>query len=276
MLDRVDVVAGDVRDEGQMRRLVAGCDVVFHLAALIGVPYSFHAPRSYLDTNVAGTVHLLEAARETGATLVHASTSETYGTAQTVPMTEAHPAVPQSPYAASKVAADAFVHSYACAYDAPVVTLRPFNTYGPRQSARAFIPTVIEQVRAGGPVRLGSLEPVRDLTFVTDTVQAFVAAAEREAAAGHTLHVGSGRGIAMGDLARRILERMGRPDLPIETDPARIRPARAEVDALVCDPSRAREILGWEPRVDLDTGLDHTIAAFEGGAPPTRPDRYQV
>ncbi len=272
--DVVDVVGGDVRDAEQMRSLAAGCDVVFHLAALVGVPYSFAAPQSYLDTNVRGTMNVLEAARAAGAVLVHASTSETYGSAQAWPMTEDHPSQPQSPYAASKVAADAFVHAYARSFDAPVVTVRPFNTYGPRQSARAIIPTVMQQAHACGPVRLGALTPVRDLTYVTDTAAAFVAAAQTDAAFGQTIHVGAGEGVAIGDLARRILTVVGKPELAIEHDPARVRPAQSEVDRLICDATRARELLGWRPQIDLDTGLRQTWQAFLAAPPPPRPERY--
>lgn len=275
VLAQTEVVAGDIRDAEQLSRLADGCEVIFHLAALIGIPYSYEAPRSYVETNVTGTLNVLEAARARGARrVVHTSTSECYGTAVTVPMGEDHPLSAQSPYAASKVAADMLAASYARSFDCPVVTLRPFNTYGPRQSARAVIPTIIAQALTADRVRLGATAPVRDLLYVTDTCAAFLAAACAEGVVGEVLHVGTGVGVSIGELATRILQRVGKPGCRIELDAQRLRPGASEVDRLVCDPGRARELLDWTPSVDLDEGLDRTIAYVTDHLADYRPEHY--
>lgn len=275
VLSQVECVAGDIRDAERVAQACRGCDVVFHLAALIGIPYSYESPRSYVATNVSGTLNVLEAVRahDVGR-LVHTSTSECYGSARSLPMTEEHPLSAQSPYAASKVAADMMAASYAASFDCPVVTLRPFNTYGPRQSARAIVPTIISQALSGGPLRLGNTTTVRDLLFVEDTVAAFAAAALAEGVCGRTIHVGSGQGVGIGDLARRILQRSGHEGMPIETDAARVRPAGSEVDRLICDPSLALELLHWTPTVDLNAGLDRTIADMAEHLAAYRPGDY--
>jgi len=273
IMDQVEVLAGDIRDAEQLSRASRDRDVIFHLAALIGIPYSFEAPRSYVDTNVIGTLNVLEAARAHGVRrVVHTSTSECYGTARAVPMGEDHPLAAQSPYAASKIAADMLASSYAASFDCPVVTLRPFNTYGPRQSARAVIPTIIAQALSGRRVRLGALSPVRDLLYVRDTVAAFLAAAVAPGVEGRCIHVGSGHGVTIGELATRILARLGAAS--IEHDPARMRPGASEVDRLVCDPRLAHELLGWAPSVGLDTGLDRTIEYIEEHLADYRPETY--
>jgi NAD dependent epimerase/dehydratase len=275
VMGHVDVQAGDIRDAEQVSRVAEGCEVIFHLAALIGIPYSYEAPRSYVETNVTGTLNVLEAARARDIRrVVHTSTSECYGTAVSVPMGEDHPLSAQSPYAASKVAADMLAASYARSFECPVVTLRPFNTYGPRQSARAVVPTIITQALTGDHVRLGSTTPVRDLLYVEDTAAAFLAAAVAEDVTGHVIHVGTGHGLTIADLAARILERVGKPGCAIALDAERLRPGTSEVDRLVCDPTRAREVLGWTPTIDLDEGLDRTIAYIAEHLADYRPGSY--
>jgi NAD dependent epimerase/dehydratase len=260
--DTLDVVSGDVTDPFAVARAVEGCDAVFHLAALIAIPYSYRAPQSYVSTNISGTLNVLEACRQHRVgRLVHTSTSETYGTAQYTPIDERHPLQGQSPYSASKIGADKLAESYFRSFDLPVTTLRPFNTFGPRQSARAIIPTIVSQAFAGPEIRLGSLTPVRDLTFVTDTAAAFIAAAEADAAVGSVVNAGNGRGITIGDLAARILRLMGRETTHrVVSDADRIRPDKSEVFELICDRTLAGTLLGWQPRVTLDEGLAQVIA----------------
>ena len=265
VLENVEVVLGDVRDPASVRDLIDRAEVVYHLAALIAIPYSYLAPRSYIETNVLGTLNVLEAVRSLGtARLVHTSTSETYGTARTVPITEHHPLQTQSPYAASKAAADKLAESYYDSFDLPVVTLRPFNTFGPRQSARAFIPTVVSQIAAGIPeVTVGALEPTRDFTFVKDTAAAFVTAGTAPAneVVGQVFNAGSGKEISMGRLAKEIASLMGQ-DVAFRSDPARRRPAKSEVLRLVCDSTKLRERTGWQPKHTLQDGLKITIEWF--------------
>jgi NAD dependent epimerase/dehydratase len=269
VMDNVDVVLGDVRDPGSVRDLVADCDTVYHLAALIAIPYSYRAPRSYVDTNVSGTLNVLEAVRESGIPrLVHTSTSETYGTAQTVPITEDHPIVTQSPYAASKAGGDRLVDSYHASFGTPVVTLRPFNTFGPRQSMRAVIPTVIGQVAAGEhKVTLGDLRPTRDFSYVKDTAAAFLAvgSAPADKVVGRTFIAGTGGEISVGDLVRLIGTLMD-ADLAVLADAQRMRPAGSEVMRLVCDATRLREATGWAPAHPLEEGLARTIDFFRDPA----------
>ncbi|GAA4664473.1 MULTISPECIES: SDR family NAD(P)-dependent oxidoreductase [Amycolatopsis] len=275
-LARVEVIFGDIRDFRSARDAVAGVDVVFHLAALISVPYSYVAPVSFLHTNVSGTVNVLEAVREhEGVKMVHTSTSEVYGTPETVPISEAHPLRAQSPYAASKVAADQFCQSYARSFGVNVVTLRPFNTYGPRQSARAVIPTVLTQLLAGLPtIRLGSLRPQRDFTFVTDTVDGFVRMAETDLEPGSLVQLGVGSTVSIGDLVELCRELTG-SDSRIEVEEQRIRPERSEVEILLSNPERARRELGWEPTVSLREGLMRTIDQLKAGPEIARAGSYQ-
>jgi NAD dependent epimerase/dehydratase len=273
----VDVVLGDVQDPFSTSRAVEGCDVVFHLAALIAIPYSYRAAHSYVRTNVEGTLNVLEACRTHGVQrLVHTSTSETYGTAQYTPIDERHPMQGQSPYSASKIAADKMAESYYRSFDLPVVTLRPFNTFGPRQSARAIIPTIVSQALDRPEIRLGSLTPVRDLTFCTDTAAAFIAAAKSDAAIGQVVNCGNGKGITIGELAGRILALMGRPDRRVTTDAERIRPEKSEVFELICDNALAATLLGWQPRVSLDDGLARVIDYVSAHRDSFKPDVYTV
>lgn len=253
------VVAGDIADGYFVGRQVAGQDTVFHLAALIGIPYSYVAPVSYINTNVTGTVNVLEAARQHGIRrVVHTSTSETYGTAMYTPIDEKHPLQGQSPYSASKIGADMMADSYFRSFGTPVATIRPFNTYGPRQSARAVIPTIITQALAAKEIRLGSLSPVRDMNFVKDTAEGFIKIAEADAALGKITNVGFGKGITIGELAKKILALMN-VEKPIRTESERQRPEKSEVFQLICDNTQAKQLLGWEPRHSLDEGLRQTI-----------------
>jgi dTDP-glucose 4,6-dehydratase len=272
----VEIVLGNVEDRDGLRRAVAGVDTVFHLAALIGIPYSYDAPASYVQTNVVGTLNVLQAARDAGVRLVvHTSTSEVYGSAAFVPMTEEHPLRGQSPYAATKIGADKLVEAFHRSFGVPVVTVRPFNTYGPRQSERAVIPAIISQVLADQPVRLGSLEPTRDFTYVTDTVDGFIRAAESAMAVGQVVNLGTGTEISIGDLARRIMTRLGRT-LPVLAEQERVRPAESEVDRLCSDNGRARMVMGWQPRVPLDEGLGATIDWLASRVGASRPGQYVV
>jgi NAD dependent epimerase/dehydratase len=257
----VEIVAGDVRDPSGVQRAFDGVEVVFHLAALIAIPFSYVSPESYVRTNVEGTLNVLELARRSGARVVHTSTSETYGTAQYTPIDERHPTCAQSPYAASKAGADQLALSYYHAFALPVTTVRPFNTFGPRQSPRAVIPTIITQALEGQAVRLGSLTPRRDLTFVADTVDGFVRAAETEAAIGETVNLGTGHDVSIGELAARILDLAG-SRAEVTEDPRRVRPDGSEVWRLVCDAAKASTLLGWRPRTSLDDGLRETIEWF--------------
>ncbi|MFI0817773.1 GDP-mannose 4,6-dehydratase [Streptomyces sp. NPDC021098] len=269
VLSEVEVVLGDVRDPGSVGGLLKGAEAVYHLAALIAIPYSYRAPHSYVDTNVTGTLNVLEAVRHQEIPrLVHTSTSETYGTAQTVPITEDHPINTQSPYAASKAGGDRLADSYHASFGTPVVTLRPFNTFGPRQSMRAVIPTVIGQVAAGQrTVTLGDLRPTRDFTYVKDTAAAFLAVGTAPAAdvVGRTFNAGTGGEISVGDLVTLVGKLMDTA-LDVREDAQRVRPADSEVMRLVCDASRLRAATGWAPAHSLEEGLEHTIAFFRDPA----------
>lgn len=255
----MDVQAIDISDPFSVRSVVENCTCVFHLAALIGIPYSYVAPASYIDVNIRGTLNVLEAARACGTPrVVHTSTSETYGTALYTPIDEAHPLQGQSPYSASKIAADKLAESYWRSFEVPVTTLRPFNTFGPRQSARAVIPTIISQLKREGRVRLGSLTPVRDFTFVTDTAAAFIAIAKADGAVGQVCNAGNGKGISIGEIADRLIELI-KPGAELETDEARVRPENSEVMALIANADLLRELTGWQPRVSLSDGLRQVI-----------------
>jgi len=265
VMAEVEVVAGDVTDGDTVRELITGAGTVYHLAALIAIPHSYRAPRSYVNTNVIGTLNVLEAVREQGCDrLVHTSTSETYGTARTVPISETHPVQAQSPYAASKAGADKLVDSYTASFGTPAVILRPFNTFGPRQSARAVIPTVVSQIAAGAEeIRLGALDPTRDFLFVHDTAEAFatVGTAPAERVVGESFNAGTGDEISVGELAETICALMGRP-VPVRQESERLRPARSEVMRLVCDSTKLRTATGWAPAHDLSSGLKLTIDWF--------------
>jgi NAD dependent epimerase/dehydratase len=270
----MEVVAGDICDRDSVRHAIQGVEMVFHLAALIAIPYSYHAPASYVRTNVEGTLNVLQAARERGVERVlHTSTSEVYGTARYTPIDEAHPLQGQSPYAASKIGADKMAEAFHLSFGVPVVTVRPFNTFGPRQSQRAIIPTVITQCLAGDAVRLGNLHPTRDLNYVANTVEGFLLAATHPTAIGHTINLGSGREISIGDLVQLIARLTGR-SLNVEIDVQRVRPQPSEVDRLLADNTLAQQMLGWEPTVSLEEGLQHTIAWIHAHLERYRPHVY--
>lgn len=256
---RLELVYGDVCDAERIADVTRGCDVVFHLAALISIPYSYEAPEAFVETNVGGTLNVLLAARRFGGVrVIQTSTSEVYGTPRTVPITEDHPLQAQSPYAATKIAADQLALSFHRTYGLPVTVLRPFNTYGPRQSTRAVLPTILTQLLAGsGEVRLGALWPRRDLTFVSDTVDGFIKAAEYDAAVGETIQLGTGRDISVGELVELAARMLG-VEAKVECDDSRIRPAQSEVQRLLSDPSVAARLLSWRPSVPLEAGLGRT------------------
>ena len=276
-LERFEVVFGDLTDADAVAGAAEGVGVIFHLGALIAIPYSYLHPRSVLASNVTGTLNVLQAARQCGTRrIVHTSTSEAYGTAQTVPIDENHPLNAQSPYAASKIGADQLALSFHHSFELPVVTVRPFNTYGPRQSARAVIPTIIMQTLAGmRRIELGNLSPTRDFNYVADTVAGFLAAAVTEGVEGETFNLGTGKEISIGDLAERIVALAGSNAEIVSTDP-RKRPDASEVQRLVCNADRARRHLGWQPRTDLFTGLANTIEYIREHLDDYTPDVYVV
>jgi len=273
-----EVFAGDVRDPHGVRQAMQGCDAVLHLAALIAIPYSYHSPDTYVDTNIRGTLNVVQAARDLGVSrVVHTSTSEVYGTARVVPITEDHPLQGQSPYSASKIGADQIALSFHSSFDTPVVVIRPFNTYGPRQSARAVIPTVISQVASGQrQIRLGAVHPTRDFSFVTDTVAGFIAALSAEGIAGEVINLGSGFEISIGDTARTIAAVMG-ATIDVTLDEQRLRPEKSEVERLFASNDKARRLLNWSPEFGgLDgftRGLTRTVEWFRD---PANLARYKV
>ncbi len=269
--EAVDLRLGDVRDGGLVRELVEGCDLVLHLASLIAIPYSYLAPASFVETNVMGALNVLEAVRAHGATMINTSTSEVYGTPETVPITEMHPLRAQSPYAASKIAADKLCESYAASYGVDVATLRPFNTYGPRQSMRAVIPAVLTQLIAGAPeIRLGNLDPKRDFTFVSDTVDGLVRAAGVGLEPGEVVQLGTGTTVSIGDLVDLCRRVTGREDAEVLVEEERVRPDGSEVEVLLSDPSVALGRLGWVPAVGLEEGLRATAAWVADRRPDVR------
>jgi len=277
LLNRMEIVRGDLVDPFSIEGAVRGCEVVFHLGSLIAIPYSYVAPWQYVSTNVQGTLNVLEACRKKGVEkLIHTSTSEVYGTALYTPMDERHPLQAQSPYSASKIAADKMVESYYRSFDLPVAVVRPFNTYGPRQSARAVIPTIISQALKKDQILLGSLSPVRDLTFVEDTVGGFVAVAGSGECTGEVVNLGSGKGIEIGALAGRILEIMGLEQVPVVSEEARTRPKTSEVYELISDNQKALKLCGWKPEVGLRKGLEKTISWIETHVHLTKTNQYNI
>jgi NAD dependent epimerase/dehydratase len=274
--DAVEVLPGDVRDGRRVDEAVAGTDTVFHLAALIGIPYSYHAAESYVQTNVTGTFHVAEACRRHGARMVHTSTSEVYGTAIRVPIDEEHPLQPQSPYSASKIGGDMMALSYWHAHEVPVAVVRPFNTYGPRQSTRAVIPTILAQLQAGATeLHLGAVTPKRDFNYVTDTAAGFVALADCDEALGRATNIGSGREISIGELVELCCEITGQ-QAEVVTDEARLRPEGSEVDRLLCDYSVAERIAGWTPQVSLEDGLARTADWVKRHLADLETSAYQI
>ena len=258
--DKIEVLTGDIRDPHYCKFITKDVDIIFHLAALIAIPYSYIAPDSYVDTNIKGTLNICQAAKENGVSrIIHTSTSEVYGTAQYVPIDENHPVQPQSPYSATKIAADAMAMSFYNAFDLPVTIARPFNTYGPRQSARAVIPTIITQIANGAKeIKLGDTTPNRDFNYVEDTCRGFIALAECDDAIGQTVNIGSNFEISIGDTLNLIKELMC-SDVKFVVDNDRIRPKKSEVFRLWCDNSRIKELTGYKPQVDIKEGLQRTI-----------------
>lgn len=272
----MQVILGDVRDPDSLKRAIKGADVVFHLAALIGIPYSYHAPLSYVRTNIEGTLNVLQLSANYGVKrVVSTSTSEVYGTARYVPIDEKHPLQGQSPYSASKIGADKIAESFYCSFGVPMTILRPFNTFGPRQSTRAVIPTIITQCLTKGEIRLGNLNPTRDLNFVTNTVDGFIKVAEIPASIGQTLNIGSGREISIGDLARLIAKMVGK-NVTVIHEEERMRPEKSEVGRLLANASAAREVLSWEPKVSLEEGLKITIEWMTKNLNRYHPDVYVI
>ena len=258
-VSKLELIGGDLRDLDAIRKAVKGCELVFHLGALISIPYSYLHPAEVAESNLIGTLNVLMACRDLGVQrLIHTSTSEVYGTALTAMIDETHPLQGQSPYSASKIGADKLAESFFCTYEVPVVTVRPFNTYGPRQSARAVIPTIITQAIAGNTIHLGSLNTMRDFTYVDDTVNGFLCAAIAKDVEGRTFNLGTGESVSIGDLSERIIQKVGIP-VKVEVEAARLRPQKSEVKRLLSDNSLARERLNWNPSVSLDEGLDKTI-----------------
>lgn len=257
----IDIFSGDIRDPYGVKTAMRGCDIVMHLAALIGIPYSYHSPDSYIDTNVKGTLNVVQAARELGVgKVVHTSTSEVYGTAKFVPITEDHPLQGQSPYSASKIGADQIALSFYSAFDLPVAIIRPFNTYGPRQSARAIIPTVIIQVAQGQiKIKLGALHPTRDFNYIPDVVRGFIAIATSDQAVGEVINIGSNHEISIGEVVQTIAQVMD-AKIEIETEEVRLRPERSEVQRLCADNTKAKRLLGWEPNYGSKKGLIRGLA----------------
>ncbi len=278
----IEVFSGDIRDSHGVKVAATNCDAVLHLAALIAIPYSYHSPETYVDTNVRGTLNVLQAVRDLGiGTMIHTSTSEVYGTAQFVPINEAHPIVGQSPYSATKIAADQLAYSFFASFGTPVKIIRPFNTYGPRQSARAVIPTIISQMLDRVPLKLGSLSPTRDFTYVTDTASGFLAALESDLGLGETTNLGSGFEISIGETVRLVSEILGQTE-DVREDFERIRPAASEVQRLWSDNRKAQELFGWTPtlagRAGFVKGLEQTISWFKRKENRVRykSDRYNI
>jgi NAD dependent epimerase/dehydratase len=256
---QVKLIAGDLRDTHAIRRAIEGCQIVFHLGALISIPYSYYHPVEVAETNLVGTLNVLMGCQDSDVErLIHTSSSEVYGTARQVPIDESHPLQGQSPYSASKIGADKLAESFYCAYDMPVVTIRPFNTFGPRQSARAVIPTIITQALTRRTIRLGNLETSRDFTYISDTVEGLLLAAEVNGIEGQTFNLGTGKEISIRDLAQMIIEKVGR-NVKITKDPLRLRPEKSEVQRLISNNSMAQQHLGWTPRISFEQGLELTI-----------------
>lgn len=275
--NEINVYTGDIREYDSISKAIKGKEVVFHLAALIAIPYSYQSPMAYVRTNVEGTSNVLEACKENNIQrMVHTSTSEVYGTAIYAPIDENHPLQGQSPYSASKIGADKMAESYYRSFGLPVATLRPFNTYGPRQSARAVIPTIISQVLSGcETLKLGSITPTRDFNYVKDTVEGFVLLAETDEAIGQVVSVGTGREISIGDLAKTIIKLSGR-NIEIECEEQRLRPEKSEVNKLICDNTKALKLINWKPNHSLEQGLNETMKWIGQNLHTYKPEIYNV
>lgn len=274
--DEIEVFVGDIRDRDSLRRAFQGVDIVFHLAALIGIPYSYYAPLSYMRVNAEGTLHVLQSALDAGAKLVvHTSTSEVYGTARYVPMDENHVLQGQSPYSASKIAADKMAEAFHLSFGLPVAVIRPFNTYGPRQSSRAVIPTIITQALAGAEVRLGNVNAIRDFNYVADVVDGFIRMAECGEAIGQVINIGTGKEVSISQLVTVIAGLLGK-DIRVVSEDERVRPSNSEVERLCAQNAKAREILQWSPQYTLDKGLARTVEWVRGNAEQYRLGTYAI
>jgi len=275
-LKKIELIAGDLRDLPAMKDASKNVEVIFHLGALIAIPYSYIHPAEVIESNVLGTMNVLLAGRENSVRrIVHTSTSEVYGSALRVPIDESHPLQGQSPYSASKIGADKIAESFFCAYDQPIVTIRPFNTYGPRQSARAVIPSIIIQTLKQNQIHLGNLNAMRDFTYVSDTVEGFLGCAQVPGIEGKTINLGVGSEIKIGDLAREIISIIGK-EVDIEVEEERLRPVKSEVNRLLSDNSLAKELLGWQPQVSLSEGLSKTIKWISENIQNYNPSQYQI
>jgi len=277
LMKNIEIFLGDIRDANRASEAVEGQEMVFHLASLIAIPYSYHAPDSYVQTNIGGTLNILNACRKMGVDrIIHTSTSEVYGTAQYVPIDEKHPLQPQSPYSATKIGADMLAESFHRSFNLPVITIRPFNTYGPRQSARAVIPTIVSQLYHGDKkIKLGALHPTRDFNYVADTVSGFLYGAVCDKAVGQVMNIGSGQEISIKDLAETIMNVTGK-EADIVCEEERLRPKKSEVDRLLCDGSRAKEWTGWTPQYTLEQGLAETARWIQDHPKLFKATRYNI
>ena len=275
-LDEIEVIMGDLRDSDAIRQAATNVEIIFHLGALIAIPYSYIHPREAIETNIMGTLNVLNAARENNPEkVIHTSTSEVYGTAQYTPIDEKHPLQGQSPYSASKIGADMIAESYYRSFEVPVATIRPFNTFGPRQSARAVIPSIISQALTKKTIFLGSLGPTRDYTYINDTIDAIIKVAISQNSVGEVINIGSNFEMSIGDIAEKVISITGK-DCKIETDPERIRPERSEVERLWCDNTKARELLGWKPKTSFDEGLKITVKWISDNLGLYKPEVYNI
>ena len=274
ILDKIEVIMGDLKDADAVRHAAKDVDIIFHLGSLIAIPYSYIHPRETIETNILGTLNVLTTAKETGTEkVIHTSTSEVYGTARYVPIDEHHPLQGQSPYSASKIGADKIAESFYRSFELPVAIIRPFNTFGPRQSARAVIPTIISQALTKEKIFLGSVHPTRDYTYVKDVVEGFIKVAESPKSVGEVINIGSNFEISIGDLANQIISLTGK-NAEIITDPVRVRPQDSEVERLWCDNTKARELLGWTPTTSLEKGLKETIEWISKHIDLYKPELY--
>lgn len=276
VLSQLEVVTGDIQDPFSLHKAMKGCNVVYHLASLIAIPHSYRAPQSHVATNVMGTLNVMQVALENNVEkMIHTSTSEVYGTAQYVPIDEKHPLQGQSPYSASKIGADMIAESYYRSFNLPVAVMRPFNTYGPRQSARAIIPAIIIQTLNNQPVNLGNLQPTRDLNYVSDIVEGFIKVAESPKSIGQVINIGTGKEISIRDVANKIFSLMNYRGI-IQEETSRKRPKKSEVERLMCDNTKAKTLLGWEPRVSLEQGLRQTIDWIRENPSRYKPGIYNL
>jgi NAD dependent epimerase/dehydratase len=274
--NKLHIICADIREADLLKSTLKDIDIVFHLAALIAIPYSYASPSSYIKTNIEGTLNLLQAARDHGVEkFLHTSTSEVYGTALYTPIDEKHSLQGQSPYSASKIGADMIAESFHKSFDLPVITVRPFNTYGPRQSLRAIIPTMILQMLNSNKIRLGSLQPIRDFTYVSDTVEGFIKVAETDEIDGEVINIGSANGISIGKLAEKLMKMMNKK-ITIESEEKRVRPSKSEVNQLICNNNKAKELIDWQPKMSLDEGLEKTINWFKANAGEYKSEIYNI